>query len=494
MKILNGKADSEFLASIRQAVRNGTLSDQDRAVKYLEAVAKGNKRVADAYYGGGFTGVSRLSDDVIEKAIFYVSDVEQGGKGRLFFSKLEDAILGTAEIAQDEAGRAIYGGTKLQLSRDQLVSLSSTNKEINVAYRNSRLLNIQDASIVMKEDEVFINRMREIFSDEDLMRRLQIDNLTGTGQFANYAEVVSAFGGDQQGNIRAAFYLAQQTIKRGEDDETYRDIGNKILVQFSEMKQRLETIASAQGDPAMLGNYINTLSATASTSKQLEHIMLSVGNQVGEGPGMLTQVQADKIRHALFNPYLVHNPEGAIDFAIGGGGTVNFVQTAQDLIDSIKGFSGYDFIDEQESAIKALWQLTGNLESVKDISQVQYPLTFEQFREAIINGAAFDSKGVLIATEQDALSNVQVLLERVRRNAIVQQGETIGRARALYHAGILGEDPMLKLSMDSFIGLTRMGSDEMQIMLEGAVKRSRKNGRRDDGGGNRYYWHGRKRC
>lgn len=446
----------QFTERLRKVVGEGSLTAEDRAIKYLEAVAKGNRKVADMYYGGGITGIDKLTDEQIEQAIFAIQDREElVGTGRIAFGRLEDTILGTTKLTEDEMGRAIYGGTKLQLSKEQLTNLSATNEAVNVSYRNSRLLQIHNASIVMKEDEEFVNRMQKMFSDDSLMQKLKISNLTGTSTFANYDEVVAAFGGtaDNQSNVKAAFYLAQQTIARSEEDSSLRDIGNQVLVQFAEMKQRLETIASAEGDPAMLGNYVNTLSSTASTNKQLDELIRRI-----DSTG-LTEVQATKVKQLLYSPYLVHNPEGAIDFAIGGGGTVNFTQGVQDLMDSIKGFQGSAFIDEQESAIKALWDLTKNYEGSfpgKEVSSI----SFDDFRTAVLSGGS---------AADDAMGEVQVLLNRVRINAIVQQGETIGRARALYHAGVFGSDEMAKLALDPFIGLTRMGPEDFQWLLQGII-------------------------
>lgn len=489
----------EFVEQLRTATETGRMSSEERVIKYLEAVSKGNKRVADLYYTGGNADKRFwLTEDQIEQGFFHLDMREarqlsdddlarlerlpqvfkqrymdkQGGagRGRISFSRLSNKLLDTAEITD-----GVYGGAKLQLSADQILDV-----DLNPSYRKSRLLSIHDAAITMNEDKVFNQRMQDLFNTQvgtgqtklDLMKIQDFGD--SSKYYSTFEDVVQGFKGlstvpisEEQARTKAAFFLARQGIAESNADPA-DPLSRQILVQFAEMKNRLAAAASASADPGALGKYINTLAATYSTDKQLKDVLSQIrGMHFQTGDSSV----GERIASYIYQPYLIHTPEGAIDFAIGGGGAVNFRQTAGDLVDMMKQFSMYDGIsgqvDYKKSAANALFQLFDQ-EGYKNNTPFG-ELTFEEFQKILETPAHVQHESVM--------GSINVALERVRGNALVQQGEAIGKVRALYHSGLLSDDQadeMLRIAMDSFVGTSRLGSDDLRLVVEGMIAGARR--------------------
>jgi len=409
----------------------------------------------------GKSGIYKLSDDAIEQGFFRLAEREQAiGSNRLSFTRITDSLLETAKL-----GDNTYGGTLLQLSEEQVRSAGISSP----SYRNSRLLQITDASLSIENDDAFTTRIEKIFNDLGSgfsSRKIQKIGAAEGVNYSSFQDVVDDFIGagleEGEARSRAAFYVSGQALKgsKGAGYGAGDHVAAAVQVAFAEMKSRIENTAVA--DPGALGNYINTLAATSSSNKQFDHIIRGVRN--GHFKGTLEKVldptRKQELIDLLNQQYLIHNPEGAIDFSIGGKGKVSFTQSADDLVELMKQFGSQDLIDEaslEKTAYRALFNLTRD----DNFNYGEGLETFEKWEAAYLDNTH--------AMHKKAVDAVSVRLENVRVNALFEQGAMMGKMRALYHAGLLDENELNRLGMDAFVGLSRLGDKDMAYMLRGIV-------------------------
>lgn len=442
-------------------LRESGISDEERVIKYLEAISLGKKDIAQYYYGGAKSGFSALTEEQIEQGFFNLADREagrsmvpgslstygQGGRfsrqsdkvARFNLGAIDDTTLGrTAEIFQDEIGRSVYGSSSLQLSVSEIMS----DKNLSPSYRNSMMMNIHEASITMESDPVFAKRMTDLYQKNKTF-------FDGTDMPINVRQSIEA------GDDLSEFMVLRYALE-GPDN-----IKEKVLVEMAEMKMRLAEKASAKATPFALSGYINTLGFARSTDDQFQDIVERIG-QMENG---------DAILKFLNQPYLGYNPEGSIDFSIGGGGRQVLTQFHQDILDQYNAFNraaefGGMPLDQEKSFYKSLYQLyrvgtetdkkTGYLD---DVSKGMY-------REMDLYGGLDDfiqalndpirSKGIK--------ESITAELEIVRKNILVQEGEKMGKLRALFYSGLISPEDANRLGIDAFTASFKLANADDQIL------------------------------
>jgi len=422
-------------------VKESGMSTEDRVIKYLEALSRNRSDIAQYYYGGGRTGLQQLSEEEIEQGFFRLMDRESevakatGRSSRFNIAALDrstmerTAQLGDTRTIINKAGQAVdqpvYGSTSLQLSVQEIMS----DQNLAPSYRNTLMMNIHEASATMESDVVFRERMRNIYrGNQSTFDAMNLpDNVRQ--QLQNFG---TATGGDN-----AEFMMLRSILEQGP-----QDLRELVLVEMAEMKVRLAKQATTKATPAALSGYINTLGIARSTDDQFNDILAKISDLPG----------GDRILAFLNQPYLGYNPEGAIDPSVGGASRQVITQGHMDLMAQFDAFNSIDgvAIDVEESMYKALYQLYkahGSDQTVfgQNISDLLDPYSeFDDFVTAV----------------KDPSTNLRSLLtgeiEAVRTNILYQEGAKMGRVRALYHAGLIGEDEALRLGLDEFTSSFKM--------------------------------------
>lgn len=440
-------------------IKDSGMSDDERVVKYLEALSKNNNKMARAYYGGGNTGLVALSEEQIEQGFFNLADREagvaiQGGMSgysraeatrRLSFNQLSDDILGKTTLINE--AKQIYGGTSLQLSAEEIMA----NPELAPSYRNQLMLNIHEASITMESDPEFIRRMQKTYNANSAFFD-SLDEEKMPDQVRDMLRLFSSTTIDDAAltNVdnQAAFLTARTILAEGG-----QDLQDQILLQFSELKSRALQKGLEKATPGALGGYINTLGVVSSTDDQFADMMTKI-KQLPNG---------DEIIKFLSQNYLGYVPEGAVDFAVGGGGVQRLTQLSEDLVTQARAFmdpeivSRLGSVDIEQSVYKSLYQLTKSYGVDIGKETLGAGETFTTFDDFV---NALNTKGTTAYDE--AVAMIRAQLDVVRENMLVQQGAKMGRARALYHAGLLGDDELMRLGLDDFTASMKMASSSDQ--------------------------------
>jgi hypothetical protein len=446
-----------------ELLKDSGMSNDERVIKYLEALSMGNNKMARAYYGGGNTGMMALTEEEIERGFFNLADREAGvalegslssytraeGAKRLTFNRLSDDVLSKTALINE--AKQIYGSTSLQLSAEEIMA----NPDLAPSYRNQLMLNIHEASITMKSDDEFVKRMQRVYNaNSGFFNSLNEEQLPE--QVRDSLRLFSSStidGAVTNVDNQAAFLTARTILAEGGDD-----LKDSILLQFAELKNRALQQGIKEATPGALGGYINTLGVVSSSDNQFADIISKVKNLPN----------GDEIIKFLSQNYLGYVPEGAVDFAVGGGGVQKLTQLSDDLVKQARSFMDPSVvnslapIDIEESVYKALYQLTRSYQvgvGVKQAAIDERFVSFEDFSDAL------SQKGTTAYDEAVAL--IQAELNIVRENLLVQQGAKMGRVRALYHAGLLGEDEMMRLGLDEFTVSMKMASsaDKKALMM-----------------------------
>jgi hypothetical protein len=448
-------------------LRESGISDEERVIKYLEALSLGKKDIAQYYYGGGTSGFAALSEEQIEQGFFNLADREAGrsmvpgslstyGDGGRFarnsgrtarfdLGKIDDKTLGrTAEIFTDAMGRPVYGSSSLQLSVGEIMS----DKNLAPSYRNSIMMNIHEASITMESDPVFKGRMESLYQSNKGF-------FDAADMPTNIRQAIEA------GDDLSEFMVLRYALE-GPDD-----IKQKVLVEMAEMKIRLAERASAESTPFALSGYINTLGFARSTDDQFQDIVERIG-QMENG---------DAILKFLNQPYLGYNPEGSIDFSIGGGGRQVLTQFHEDILNQYNAFSraaevGGMPIDQERSFYKALFQLykTGTEPGTSDYLD---SITKQSFKGLDpYEGLDDFIEALNDPTRSKAIKeSITAELEVVRKNILVQEGEKMGKLRALFYSGLISPEEANRLGIDSFTASFKLASQADQVLYaQGALR------------------------
>lgn len=406
--VYTGKDMDAFGAKLAES----GMSEEQRAVRYLNAISRNQFDLADVYRN---SGNKYITDDIIEDAVV---SIQSGSKSGL--NKLSEKIIAKTVVDKKNNKRMF---TSFQLTEEDLAE----NPELIPEYRNNRKIAIQDTSLTIKEDDKFISGMKDIagrysgyidpetgeitYQDFDYFHELLSDKL---GQEAGWTET------------KTAHYLANMGMK-SEDEGLVQE----VLLQMEHLKTRIGE--GVQGDN--LATYINTLGFTNSFERQMDDVLKKVEDNYGPD-------------HANFfrSKYFASTPEGAIDTSLGGDAKINMTKFLEEVAESQAYFNNTEYADAELSSAKAYFQLheqyrdnlkeiLGNKRSVLD----EYE-GLEEFTEALKNAA----------TKSKILAEIEAESQAVAKNMVLQTGLEFGRLRAAYHAGMIGEDDALRVGIDEF--------------------------------------------
>ena len=417
------------MAAFEAKLAGSGMSEEQRAVRYLNAISRNHLELADVYRN---SGNKYISDDIIEDTVVKIQSESKSG-----LNKLSEKIIAKT-VVDKKTNKRMF--TSTQLTQADLAE----NPELIPGYRNNRKIAIEKTSLTLTEDDKFISEMRDIagrysgYTDPETGKIINQD-------FDYFHELFSTNLGEGAGWTETKTAHAIASMGMRSEDESLKQ---EILAQMDYLKTRVAENASAQKG-GNLAVYINTLGFTNSFDRQMDDVLKQ-----------LSPADANFFR----STYFASTPEGAIDTAIGGSAKVNMTQFLEEVAESHAHFNNMEYANSEISSAKAYFQLhkkyrenikevLGNKKSVLD----EYE-GLEEFTEALKNDA----------TKSRILEEIEVQSQAVAKNMILQTGMEFGRLRAAYHAGILPDNDALRVGIDELVFRVKGASHaDVESLLEG---------------------------
>lgn len=441
------------------------MTQEQRAVRYLNAISRNNMKLADIYRNGenGY-----ISDDVIEDMIIRISERSNLGPGKGLINELSQNLIAKTVVDPKT-------GIRMSTARQLTEADFADDPSKLAAYRNSRRIQIQDSSLTISEDQGFVDAMKNIVNSNKGKGVFDNDYLSNA-TFEEHAQFYKELQIDGKplgfSETTTAHYLASLGV-RSEDTA----IENSVLEQMMHLKTRLAEQATTQKSGS-LGSYIDTLGFTTSFERQMDDILKS---------STMTPEDVNFFK----SHYFAYDPESAIDAAIGGNAKIQMTQMFEEVVKSQEYFETVAGVNAEESTAKAFFQLYNlQLNELKPEKGV----TADSLRPAGYDKnwkSFFDSDAAKILDEYEGLEDFTVALKdthkkakimqaieaqsaAISRNMIRQTGVEFGKMRMAFHSGTLGTDEFLRMGMDELVFRTKgSNSKDVEEFLRGIMRGSR---------------------
>ena len=423
------------------------MSNEQRAVRYLNAISRNNMKLADIYRNGenGY-----ISDDVIEDTVIKIQERSKTGINQLSQNLIEKTVV--------DPRTGIRMGTARQLTEADFAH----DPNMLTAYRNSRRIQIQDSSLTISEDQGFVDAIKNIVNSNKSKGIFDNNYLNGAS-FEEHAKFYNEFQIDGKAlgwsETTTAHYLAGMGVRS--DNEK---VGNSVLEQMSYLKTRLAEQATTQKS-GNLGSYINTLGFTTSFERQMDDILK------GMSPDDVNFFKSH---------YFAFDPESAIDAAIGGNAKVQMTKFLEEVAKSQAYFNNTEYADTEASTAKAFFQLYNmQMSELKEaVTLPGYDKKWKNFFETREAKVLLQYEGIEEFTKAlkdprkraKIMEAVEAQSAAISKNMIRQTGVEFGKMRMAFHSGEFKSQEFLKMGMDELVFRTK-GSNpkDVESFLEGIL-------------------------